>query len=133
MKDAATSLEDTGVEDNDGWPGNRSICRYGPRPCPWVRCRYHLYGEVTRSRKNYRPNFRLRLNTDDPPIYEDLDLWTLEETCALDVADRGQHTLEEVGAFLGFTRERARQEEVKALNAFHAHAARLGADAVREG
>ncbi|MFY3742456.1 sigma factor-like helix-turn-helix DNA-binding protein [Anaeromyxobacter sp. Red801] len=37
------------------------------------------------------------------------------ETCALDVADRGPLTLDEVGKILGVTRERVRQIEVAAL------------------
>jgi hypothetical protein len=41
------------------------------------------------------------------------EVWELEgyETCALDVADRGEHMLVEVGEFLGISRERARQIE----------------------
>jgi hypothetical protein len=37
------------------------------------------------------------------------------ESCALDVADRGGTTLEDVGAIMNLTRERIRQVEVKAL------------------
>ena len=37
------------------------------------------------------------------------------ETCVLDMADTGPKTLKEVGDFLGFTRERARQLEEKAI------------------
>ena len=39
----------------------------------------------------------------------------MAETCALDVADRGGITLEEVGAILNLTRERIRQVEVRGL------------------
>jgi hypothetical protein len=39
----------------------------------------------------------------------------MNETCALDIADRGGTTLEEVGAIMNLTRERIRQVEVKAL------------------
>ena len=39
----------------------------------------------------------------------------MTETCALDVADRGGTTLEEVGAIMNLTRERIRQVEVKGL------------------
>ena len=39
----------------------------------------------------------------------------LEETCALDVAERGGITLEEVGGLMNLTRERVRQLEAEAL------------------
>ena len=37
------------------------------------------------------------------------------ETCALDIADRGGITLEEVGEIMNLTRERIRQVEVRGL------------------
>jgi DNA-directed RNA polymerase sigma subunit (sigma70/sigma32) len=39
----------------------------------------------------------------------------MAETCALDVADRGGATLEEVGDLLNITRERVRQMELVSL------------------
>ena len=39
----------------------------------------------------------------------------MEHTCALDIADRGGVTLEEVGEILNLTRERIRQVEVMGL------------------
>src|SRR5262249_46575714 len=47
--------------------------------------------------------------------FPDLEVWEMNETCALDVADRGGTTLEEVGAIMNLTRERIRQVEVKGL------------------
>ena len=40
----------------------------------------------------------------------------MSETCALDVADRGGITLEEVGELVNLTRERIRQVEVLGLD-----------------
>jgi DNA-directed RNA polymerase sigma subunit (sigma70/sigma32) len=39
----------------------------------------------------------------------------MTETCALDVADRGGITLEEVGEIMNLTRERVRQVETAGL------------------
>jgi hypothetical protein len=80
-------------------PRTRGECLDGPRPCPFVHCRYHLAStELSVSR---------RLKVRHIPCGMD--------TCALDVADRGEHTLEEIGQLLGITRERVRQIELAAL------------------
>jgi sigma-70-like protein len=83
-------------------PRTRGDCENGPRPCPFVSCAHHLYLDVT----------------DTPSItfnHPDREPWELKETCALDVADRGGVTLEEVGDFIGLTRERIRQVELEAV------------------
>jgi len=68
-----------------------------------VSCRHHLYLEVDEEGGGIKLNF------------PDLEVWELPETCALDVADRGGVTLEEVGGYLNLTRERVRQLEVRSL------------------
>lgn len=83
-------------------PQTRSDCLDGPRPCPFVACRYHLYLDVAR-------NGSIKLN------FPDLEPWQLEPCCALDVADRGGTTLEQVAALMNMTRERVRQLEGPAL------------------
>lgn len=77
-------------------PQKRSDCKDGIRPCPYLGCRYHLALDVTDAGSLQQP---------------DADLDDLEETCSLDVADRGGMTLEAVGSLLGVTRERIRQIE----------------------
>jgi hypothetical protein len=47
--------------------------------------------------------------------FPDLEPWELKHTCALDVAERGGITLEEVGEIMNLTRERIRQVEVRGL------------------
>ena len=84
-------------------PQTRSECANGERPCPFVSCKHHLYLDVSAKTGAIKLNF------------PDLEVWEMTETCALDVADRGGTTLEEVGAIMNLTRERIRQVEVKGL------------------
>ncbi len=84
-------------------PRDRGQCKTGPRPCPWVSCKFHLYLDVNPETGSIKLNF------------PDLEVWEMAETCALDVADRGGITLEEVGEILNLTRERIRQVEVHGL------------------
>jgi hypothetical protein len=84
-------------------PRMREDCVGGERPCPFVSCKHHLYLDVSARTGAIKLNF------------PDLEVWEMSETCALDVADRGGTTLEEVGAIMNLTRERIRQVEVKGL------------------
>lgn len=84
-------------------PKTRAECAEGERPCPFVSCKHHLYLDVSARTGAIKLNF------------PDLEVWEMTETCALDVADRGGTTLEEVGAIMNLTRERIRQVEVKGL------------------
>ena len=84
-------------------PATRVECVDGPRPCPYVSCQHHLFLDVSARTGAIKLNF------------PDLEVWEMTETCALDVADRGGTTLEEVGAIMNLTRERIRQVEVKGL------------------
>jgi hypothetical protein len=88
----------------DYWkPRARAECADGPRPCPYVSCKHHLFLDVSARTGAIKLNF------------PDLEAWEMNESCALDVADRGGTTLEDVGAIMNLTRERIRQVEVKAL------------------
>jgi len=84
-------------------PVTRADCGEGLRPCPYVSCKHHLFLDVSARTGAIKLNF------------PDLEVWDMNETCALDVADRGGTTLEDVGAIMNLTRERIRQVEVKAL------------------
>ena len=84
-------------------PKARADCIEMPRPCLFVSCRHHLYLDVNPETGSVKLNF------------PDKEVWELEETCALDVADRGGITLEEVGTIMNLTRERIRQVEVRGL------------------
>ncbi len=90
-------------EDDYNKPKERSSCAGGARPCPYVSCKHHLYVDVSPRTGAIKLNF------------PDLEVWEMGDSCALDVADRGGTTLEDVGAIMNLTRERIRQVEVKAL------------------
>lgn len=89
--------------DDVARPESREECRSMSRPCPFVSCSHHLYLDVNPESGAIKLNF------------PHLDVVDMVETCALDVADRGGTTLEEVGAILNLTRERIRQVEVRGL------------------
>ena len=83
---------------DDVRPRTRGDCLAGgwneQRPCTFAACRYNLLADRNR----------------DTFLDDDLP------TCALDIADDGDHTLDEVATLIGnVTRERIRQVETKAL------------------
>ncbi len=103
-------------------PRSRADCANGPRPCMFISCKHHLYLDVNPSTGSIKLNF------------PDREVWELDETCALDVADRGGITLEEVGSIMNLTRERIRQVETRGLLKLRAVAEdepRTGAAAAR--
>lgn len=67
-----------------GRPVTRADCAMVTRPCPWVECRYHLGPEV---------------NSLAPADFEP------PESCALDVADAGPRTEEQIGELFACTRQ----------------------------
>lgn len=84
-------------------PKTRAECKQEARPCPWVACKHHLYLDINPETGSIKINF------------PDLEPWELQHTCALDVADNGALTLEEIGMITNLTRERIRQVEVRGL------------------
>ncbi len=81
-------------------PVTRADCKDGPRPCPFVSCKHHLYLDVSPRTGAIKFN-RPELAVED-----------MEESCSLDVADGGGASLEKVGAIMNVTRERVRQIEI---------------------
>ena len=104
--------------ETDYWkPRTRGECIDGPRPCPYVSCKFNLYIDVNRK------TGAIKL------VFPDLEVDELEHSgCALDEADRGGLPPEHVGEIMNFTRERCRQIETRAL----AKLELAGAAALRE-
>jgi hypothetical protein len=73
------------------------------RPCPFVSCRHHLFIDVDARNGSIKFNF------------PDLEPHELAHSCSLDVAERGGVRVEDVGALINVTRERARVIETVAL------------------
>jgi hypothetical protein len=63
-----------------------------------VSCRHNLYLDINESGG-------LTIN------YPEMEPGEMKESCSLDLADRGDHTLEQVGDVYRMTRERIRQIE----------------------
>ncbi len=101
-------LQDILGEIEASRPRSRADCAAGPRPCMFVSCKHHLYLDVNPETGSIKLNF------------PDKEIWELAETCALDVADRGGITLEEVGSIMNLTRERIRQVETRGLTKLRA-------------
>ena len=97
-------------------PMLRAHCEGAERPCPFVSCKHHLYLDVNPETGSIKLNF------------PDIEVWEMTETCALDVAERGGVTLEEVGEIMNLTRERIRQLEMSGLSKLHLGDDSEGAD-----
>lgn len=83
-------------------PVTRGQCVDGPRPCPLVGCKYHLYIDV-------KKNGHIILN------FPDLEPWEMLVSCSLDVADEGAISKRRIAGLLNLTREGVRQIEIGAL------------------
>jgi len=95
-------------------PATRAECRQQEGPCPWVACKHHLYLDINPMTGSIKLNF------------PDLEPWELQHTCALDVAESGALTLEQVGEITNLTRERVRQVESVGLAKLKTSARRHG-------
>jgi hypothetical protein len=113
-KERESAREAGAIVDEYDRPTTRGDCFVEERPCPWASCKHHLYLDVNPETGSIKLNFPT------------LEIWELEETCALDVADGGGETLERVGELINLTRERIRQVEVRGL--LKSAAAAPGAD-----
>lgn len=97
-------LQALGADEPYDRPRTRADCASVPRPCPYVACKYSLYLDVSET-GSIILNFPHLEPGQMPP----------EQSCALDLADKGAMTLEDIAAVTNLTRERIRQVELKAL------------------
>lgn len=109
------------VESDDGRPRTREDCARSERPCPWVGCRHHLaidvtsVGSIVRDGASHLPLNATAFVVEAFAESASDALCDMQDTCSLDIADRGDATLHDVGELLGVTRERVRQIESMAL------------------
>lgn len=87
-------------DDELRFPKTRGECKNGLRPCPFLRCKYHLWTDLVEVRGKSRLRMRRSIGN---------------ESCCLDVADRGYNTLQQIADALGLTREGVRQTLESAL------------------
>lgn len=97
-------------------PRTRGECANVPRPCPWASCQYSLLVDI-----------------DAHGHAHEVGLPETSTACALDVADGGESTLEDIAELAGVTRERIRQIESKAFEAIRGHRGRVLAELADDG
>ncbi len=95
-----------GIDLDAERPKTRGDCLGGARPCPWVGCRYNLFLD-----RGTAGGVKFNFPDLEP---EEVDP---ARSCALDVADQGGGTLEDVALTMNLTRERVRQIEMPAIEA----------------
>ena len=88
-----------GFELDNTVPATRGDCIDGPRPCPHVKCRHHLWLDLEQDQSGNWQRGRQGHTSFRPSTME---------SCALDVAEQGA-SCEEIGAMLGMDDTRVRQ------------------------
>lgn len=82
-------------------PACRSECRDLSRPCPYVTCRYHLLVDIGSDGRL----LKMREFDENDPDSIAAAIEEMDETCALDVADRGGVTSVRVADLVGIRRQ----------------------------
>lgn len=93
-------------EMRSGVPASRAHCKDIPKPCPYVSCRHHLWLRLSEEQPG-NPQAGKQGETTFRP--------SSMQSCALDVADNGGASFEEIGVFLGMDSTRGRQIAQAAL------------------
>lgn len=87
------------VDLQEGVPESRAACKDGPRPCGYVRCKFHLW-RIDSDERAGNPDNSDAGTTLKPAWLE----WPVPASCALDFADQGEHGAREVGRAMGMHR-----------------------------
>jgi hypothetical protein len=109
-------------------PRTRADCIDGPRPCPWVSCKYHLLLDVKSNggltfnvrrpgEHGVKTVGRRRMRGAEADALAERALERLCEmptSCALDVADEGGATYERIGELLGLRKQSVRLIQIGA-------------------
>ena len=99
-----------GDEEPTYWrPQTRADCQRVKRPCCFVGCRFNLFLDTL-------PEGGIHFTKSEDVF----DIAGMRQSCALDVADRGPLSLDDIGELEGLTRERVRQIEFSALSKLRA-------------
>lgn len=101
QKEVESFNEDDYLSSKDK-PITRADCENIPRPCPFVSCRYNLYADHMESGK-FKKNFKNK------------EPHQMKSSCALDIADEGEHDLHEISLIVDLSKERVRQITEQAL------------------
>ncbi len=91
-------------------PRTRGECQGGVRPCPFVSCRYHLFLDIDEETRE------IHLNYPGKEIFE------LENTCSLDIAEKGEVPLPEVARILNVGQKAVRNLVSRSLATVRARA-----------
>lgn len=104
LRAGQTELKRLGADGPYDRPKTRGDCVQGQRPCPFVACKHNLFLDVSET-GSIILNFPHLEPGQMPP----------DQSCSLDLAERGGMTLEEIAVVTNLTRERIRQVELRAL------------------
>lgn len=121
-------------------PQTRGDCVHGPRPCPWLGCRYHLASDEHQGMVRVAwerlelavlgyTKGRHKRNGKYPPLllrgYRRFVVRP-QPTCALDVAAKGEHSSNDVAAMLSLWHTSVEQVTRVALSKFKARMRLVG-------
>jgi len=88
------------IELRSGVPGTRADCVDGPRPCAYVRCRWHLW-RIDNADRPGKPHGGKRAGTTVRPVWLEPEL---PPSCAMDFAERGGMGSTEIAKAMGTVR-----------------------------